>query len=73
MLAAQVNSALLNGVIPLAFGVYTSLLGYGIFPYHPGNPNKSSAWRARWGAQAKIAGPLLVLYGLFMTARALFF
>ena len=72
MLAAQLNSALINGLIPLAFGVYTTLLGYGILPANPGNPTKSSAWRNRWGTQARIGGPVLVLFGLFMTAKALF-
>ncbi len=70
-LATQINSALVNGLVPLAFGIYSSLIGYGIIPAHPSNPKKSSQWRARWGTQARIGGPILILVGLFLTVRAL--
>ncbi len=72
MLALSFTSALLNGLIVTGFGVYSSLLGYGILQSNPSNPNKSSAWRARWGSQAKIGGPLLILFGLFLTGKAFF-
>ena len=71
MLAAQLSNQLLNGLIPLAFGIYTTLVGYGIIPANPGNPQKSSHWRARFGASARIGGPLLILLGLVLTGRAL--
>lgn len=71
MLAATLSTPLINALIALAFGVYTTLLGYGIVPANPGNPQKSSTWRARWGTQARIGGPLLVVAGLVLTARAL--
>lgn len=72
MLAAQLSSSLINGLIPLAFGIYATLLGYGIVPTNPSNPQKSSAWRARHASKAKLGGPLLIILGLFLTGRALF-
>lgn len=71
MLAAQFNSALINGLVPLAFGVYTTLLGYGVVPANPGNPQKSSAWRARHASKAKLGGPILIVFGVFMCSRAI--
>lgn len=65
------NSAMLQALIPLAFGIYTSLLGYGIVPASFNNPKKASAWRARFGTQARIGGPLLIAFGLFQLFRAL--
>lgn len=62
--AAQAANPLLIGGIILAFGLYTTLIGYGIVDRNPGDPKKSSAWRARWGRQAQMSGPLLVLFGL---------
>ena len=70
MLAAQLSSSLINGLIPLAFGVYSTLLGYGIVPANPGNPQKSSAWRAKHASKAKLGGPLLIILGLFLTGRS---
>lgn len=70
-LASQFSSALVNALVPLAFGIYSSLVGYGIVPAKPGDPKKSSQWRARWGTQARIGDPLLIVIGLFLTVRAL--
>lgn len=71
MLASQLSSQVINGLIPLGFGIYATLVGYGIVPANPGDARKSSAWRARWGGQARVGGPILILLGLFLTARAL--
>jgi len=65
------NSAMLQALVPLAFGIYTSLLGYGIVPANFNDPKKASAWRARFGMQARIGGPLLIAFGLFQLYRAL--
>lgn len=64
MLAAQAANPLLIGAIILGFGLYTTLTGYGIVERNPTNPQKSSAWRARWGRQAQLSGPLLIAAGL---------
>lgn len=71
MLASGVSTPLINGLIPLAFGIYSTLVGFGIIPAHLSDPKKSSAWVARWGRQARIGGPLLIVLGLFLTVRAL--
>ena len=72
LLALSPSTALLNGLIVLAFGVYSSLVGYRIIPANFSDPKKSSAWMARWGGQARIGGPLLILFGLFLAGRAVF-
>ena len=46
------------------------LLGYGIVPANPGNPQKSSTWRAKHASKAKLGGPLLISLGLFLTGRS---
>lgn len=64
MLAAQAANPLVIGAIVLAFGLYTTVTGYGIVDRYMRDAKKSSAWRARWGLQARISGPLLILAGL---------
>ena len=69
---SSLSTPLINGLIALGFGIYTSLLGYAIVPSNPGNPQKSAKWRARFGSAAQIGGPLLTLVGLFLVVRAYF-
>jgi len=71
-LAAQAANPLIIGAIILAFGLYTTLTGYGIIDRNLANPQKSSAWRARWGRQARISGPLLIVAGLLWLGYHLF-
>lgn len=71
--AAQAANPLLIGGIILAFGLYTTLVGYGIIERNPSDPKKSSTWRARWGKQAQISGPLLILVGFGWLGYHLFF
>lgn len=71
MLASGLSTPLINALIPLAFGIYSTLVGYGIIPANFSDPKKSSAWVARWGKQARIGGPLLIVLGLFLVYRAL--
>lgn len=66
-----VSNQLINGLIPLAFGVYSTLVGYGIIPANFTDPKKSSAWVARWGQHSRIGGPLLIVLGLYLVWRAL--
>lgn len=65
------TNALLQAIVPLGLGIYSSLLGYGIVPANFNDPKKSSAWRNRWGKQARIGGPVLIAFGLFQLVRVL--
>lgn len=69
VLASGFNSQLINGLIPLGFGIYLTLAGFGLIP--AGSDKKSAAARARWVKHGKIGGPLLIAFGLYMLARAL--
>ena len=53
----------LEGLIPLAGGVYGWLLVTGTLPKHPKNPEKMAAWRQRYGTIVKVICPLLVIFG----------
>ncbi len=71
LLASGLSTPLINGLIPLALGIYATLAGLGIIPASFSDPKKASRWVARWGRQARIGGPLLIVLGLILTVRAL--
>ena len=53
----------LEGLIPLAGGVYGWLFVTGTLPKHPKNPEKMAAWRQKYGTIVKVICPLLVIFG----------
>jgi hypothetical protein len=56
----------LEGIIPLAGGVYGWLLATGKVPANPKDPEKLAAWRRKFGPMLKVAAPLAALYGLLL-------
>jgi hypothetical protein len=68
-LAAQV-SPLNQALIVLGVGVFSTLMGFGLLPAGL-DARKAAAWRKRYGANFRIGGPLVILIGLVMLARAL--
>ena len=53
----------LEGLIPLLFGIYCTLIGFRIVA--PGkNPELNEQWLKKFGPFMKISGPLLTLFGL---------
>jgi hypothetical protein len=55
----------LEGIIPIAGGVWASLMGYGLAPI------KSETFKLKWQSQLKWLGPLVVAFGLLMLFRIL--
>ena len=58
-------SSLIDGVIGLAFGMYLSLLGFGVIPV------KNEESRRKRGTLMKVLGVLLVFFGIFNIMRGL--
>lgn len=69
MLAASSLPPAVQALVPLAVGIYTTLLGYGIVPASL-DAKKAATWRKRYGGTAQIGGPLVILAGLVLGARA---
>ena len=53
----------LEGLIPLAGGVYGYLLANGTLPKHPKDPEKMAAWRQKFWGILKVLCPLLAVFG----------
>ena len=62
------TSLVFDIVIPLALGVWMVLLGFGFVTINR-DPEKSAAWHRQWGRFMKIAGPLVILWGLYNLVR----
>lgn len=61
----------LEGLIPLASGVYGWLLANGTLPKNPKDPEKMAAWRQKYGKALKIICPLLVVFGVLQLTGVL--
>ncbi len=69
MLAGQSVPPLVQALIPLALGLYGTLAGFGILPIS--SDPKKAASQNRMLSTYKFGGPLLIVVGLAMLARAL--
>ncbi len=58
------NVGNLEGLIPLAAGIYGYLLAKGTLPRHPKNPEKIALWRQKFGPMMTIVGPLVAVFGV---------
>lgn len=58
------NVGNLEGLIPLLGGIYAYLLANGTLPRKPKDPEKMALWRRKFGPMMKIAGPILVIFGI---------
>ena len=54
----------IEGLIPLAGGIYALLLAHGILPKNPKDPEKMEAWRKKYGRFIKALSPIVILFGL---------
>ncbi len=70
MLAAQSVSPLLQAFIVLGVGVFSTLLGFGLIPAGL-DQKKAAAWRKRYAGNFRLGGPLVIIAGFVMLARAL--
>jgi hypothetical protein len=66
----EVIAGLAEGAIPLAGGVYGTLIGYRVVGKRPGESAKYDQWYTRFGVHFKWMGPVLIAYGLFQMIRA---
>ena len=69
-MSAKLIAALIDGAIPLAGGLYMSLIGYDVVRLTRGDPQRLAAWMARWGTFMRLGGPLIAMFGVFQIARA---
>lgn len=70
MLSAS-TSPVLNALVVIGVGLFTTLMAFGIVPASL-DARRARQWRARWGSGAKIGGPLVMVAGLALLARAWF-
>jgi hypothetical protein len=68
----HLTGALVDGAIPVAAGLYLTLLGYRVVGKKPGESEKYDRWHARFGRFFKVGGPLLILITVVRLAAELF-
>lgn len=68
MLAATF-SATTNAAVIIAVGAVTTLMAFGILPASL-DARKAKQWHGRWGSKAKLGGPLIMVVGVVLLARA---
>jgi len=57
----QLIGTLVDGAIPIAAGVYGTLLGFRVVGRKLGESEKYDRWHARFGKMFKVGGPALIL------------
>lgn len=72
MLAAQALSPMTQALVVIGVGVFSTLLGFGLIPAGL-DPKKAQAWRRRYAGNFRIGGPLVIVVGLVLLARAVWF
>jgi hypothetical protein len=72
MLAAQALSPVTQALVVIGVGVFSTLLGFGLIPAGL-DAKKAQAWRKRYAGNFRIGGPLVIVVGLVMLARAMWF
>lgn len=55
---------IIRGMVMIFGGVYSYLLAIGALPKNPKDPEKMDLWRKKFGKFMKIAGPLMVIFGI---------
>lgn len=60
-----------QALIVLGVGVFSTLLGFGLLPAGL-NQKKAEAWRKRHAGNLRIGGPLVILVGLVLLVKAMF-
>lgn len=72
LFAAQSLPPMVQALVILGVGLVSTLMALGVVPASF-DPAKAHKWRQRYGSKLMIGGPLVILVGLFMLARALLF
>jgi len=72
MLAAQTLSPMMQALVVIGVGIFSTLLGFGLIPAGL-DAKKAQAWRKRYSGNFRIGGPLVIVVGLVLLARAMWF
>ena len=72
ILAAQPFAPTTQALIVIGVGVVSTLLGFGFIPAGL-DQKKAAAWRKRYAGNFRLGGPLVIVAGLVLLARALWF
>ena len=62
----------LQALVPLVLGIAATLMGFGLIPASM-DARKAKAWTGRWASSYRIGGPLLIVAGLVLLAKAIWF
>jgi hypothetical protein len=54
----------IQGLIPILGGIYGLLLAQGVLPRNPSDPERMALWRRKFGGMMRVAGPLVILFGI---------
>lgn len=72
VLAASPFSPTVQAAVVIGVGVFSTLLGFGLIPAGL-NQKKAAAWRKRYAGNLRLGGPLVIIAGLVLLVRALWF
>jgi len=61
---------MIDGLLTIAAGIYVCLITFGAVRLSK-DKAKEEEWRKKWGGVLKVAGPLLLIWGLFSVVRGL--
>ena len=61
-------ASLIDGLISFLGGLYCTLVAFGVVRVSK-DPAKEAAWRATYGIFMKIAGPLIMAFGIWAMVR----
>ncbi len=70
LLSGQTVSPLTQALVVIGVGIFSTLLGFGLLPAGL-NQKKAEQWRRRYAANFRIGGPLVIVAGLALLARAM--
>ena len=61
----------LSALIPIVGGIYFFLMGIGVLPRNPTDPEKLELWRRKFGPAMKLIGPAVCIFGILQFFRIL--
>lgn len=70
LLSAQSVSPMTQALVVIGVGLFSTLLGFGLLPAGF-DAKKAAQWRKRYAGNFRIGGPLVIIAGVIMLARAL--
>ncbi len=68
----EMIEGLVEGGLPVAMGLYVTLLGFRTLGKRPGESPMYDQWYERFGSTLQVLGPLVFLFGIYQMTRILF-